>query len=130
MPTACACFWEPDTMLIHLSTTTFDLDGALSIDVLPESDFGETRRRMNRIATLDGGVVTNDFGATDGDRTIRLTWQRMADADEALMARLVRLYSRLRLSCKDGLYLVAPESYKASSATSVMTLLVVENLTA
>ena len=46
------------------------------------------------------------------------------------MARLVRLYSRLRLSCKDGLYLVAPESYKAAAATSVMTLLVVENLTA
>lgn len=117
-------------MLIHLSTTTFDLDGAVTIDVMPESDFGETRRRMNRIATLDGGVVTNDFGATDGDRTIRLQWRTLAPADEALAARLVRLYSRLRLSCRAGLYLVAPESYKSSANQSVMTLLVIENLTA
>ena len=117
-------------MLIHLTATTFVLDGALSIDVLPESDFGETRRRMNRIATLDGGVPPTALRPPDGARPIRLPWQRMADPDEALMARLVRLYSRLRLSCKDGLYLVAPESYKASAATSVMTLLVVENLTA
>jgi len=117
-------------MLIHLAATTFDLDGAVTLRVLPGSDFGEIRRRMNRIATLDGGVVTNDFGATDGDRTIRLQWAPMAPADEALAARLVRLYSRLRLSCRDGLYLVAPESYKASPNQSVMTLLVVENLTA
>ena len=117
-------------MLVTLSTTTFDLDGAIEIDALETSDLGETRRRMNRIATLDGGVVFNDFGATDGDRTIRLQWTPQDAATEAAIARLVRLYSRLRLSCKDGLYLVAPESYKAAAATSVMTLLVVENLTA
>jgi hypothetical protein len=117
-------------MLIHLAATTFDLDGAFTLRVLPASDFGETRRRMNRIATLDGAAVFNDFGATDGDRTIRLQWAPMSAANEALAARLVRMYSRLRLSCPSGLYLVAPESYKASPNQSVMTLLVVENLTA
>jgi len=117
-------------MLIHLAATTFDLDGAWLDHGQPGARRHRRRRRMNRIATLDGGVVTNDFGATDGDRTIRLQWAPMAPADEALAARLVRLYSRLRLSCRDGLYLVAPESYKASPNQSVMTLLVVENLTA
>lgn len=117
-------------MLIHLAATTFDLDGALVLRVLPASDFGETRRRMNRIATLDGGAVFNDFGATDADRIIRLEWRPASAAQEAQVERLTRLYSRLRLSCRDGLYLVAPESYKASPNQSVMTLLVVENLTA
>ncbi len=116
-------------MLVTLSTTTFDLDGAIEIDALETSDLGETRRRMNRIATLDGGVVFNDFGATDGDRTIRLQWTPQDAASEAQIARLVRLYQRLRISCPDGVYLAAPESYKASADQSVMTLLVVEKLT-
>lgn len=116
-------------MRIHLTTTTFDLDGAVTLRVLPGSDFGEIRRRMNRIATLDGGVVTNDFGATDGDRTIRLQWAPMAPADEALAARLVRLYSRLRISCHEGVFLAAPESYKSTQNLSTLTLLIAEKLT-
>ena len=116
-------------MLIHLAATTFDLDGALTLRVLASSDFGETRRRMNRIATLDGGVVFNDFGATDGDRTIRLQWVPQDAASEAQIARLVRLYQRLRISCPDGVYLAAPESYKSSQNLSTMTLLIAEKLT-
>jgi len=116
-------------MLIHLATTTFDLDGALTLRALASSDFGETRRRMNRIATLDGGVVFNDFGATDGDRTIRLQWVPQDAASEAQIARLVRLYQRLRISCPDGVYLAAPESYKSSQNLSTMTLLIAEKLT-
>ena len=44
-------------MRAHLSTLTFDPIGALWLDCLPETTTGETRRRMNRIATLDGGAV-------------------------------------------------------------------------
>ena len=116
-------------MLVTLSTTTFDLDGAIEIDALETSDLGETRRRMNRIATLDGGVVFNDFGATDGDRTIRLQWTPQDAATEAAIVRLVRLYQRLRISCPDGVYLAAPESYKSMQNLSTMTLLIAEKLT-
>jgi len=115
-------------MRIHLTTTTFDLDGAVTLRVLPGSDFGEIRRRMNRIATLDGGVVTNDFGATDGDRTIRLQWTPQNAASEAQIARLVRLYQRLRVSCSEGVFLAAPESYKSSSNVSTLSLLIAEKL--
>ena len=115
-------------MRIHLTTTTFDLDGAVTLRVLPGSDFGEIRRRMNRIATLDGGVVTNDFGATDGDRTIRLQWTPQNAASEAQIARLVRLYQRLRVSCSEGVFLAAPESYKSSSGVSTLSLLVAEKI--
>ena len=37
-------------------------------------DRGDQRRRMNRIATLDGGAVFNDSGFSEADRTIRATW--------------------------------------------------------
>jgi len=116
-------------MLIHLTTPTFDLDGALTIAVLPSSDFGETRRRMTRIATLDGGAVFNDAGAAEVDRTITLQWRPQSAESEALIARLVRLYSSVRLSCRSGVYRAAPESYKTTPAQSTMTLLVAEKLT-
>lgn len=117
-------------MLVTLSTTTFDLDGAIEIDALETSDLGETRRRMNRIATLDGGVVFNDFGATDGDRTIRLQWTPQDAATEAAIARLVRLYQRLRVSCSEGVFLAAPEAYKSSQNVSTLSLLVAQKLSA
>jgi len=114
-------------MLITLSAASFDLDGAVELDVTP--DLGAQRRRVNRIATLDGGVVFNDFGYTDGDRTINLAWDFVSAAQEALVARLVRLYQRLTLSCADGVFSVAPESYKASMSGSTLSLLVIEKLT-
>ena len=116
-------------MLVYLSSTTFDVDGAIEINALETSDFGEIRRRMNRIATLDGGVVFNDFGATDGDRTISLQWTPQDAASEAQIARLVRLYQRLRISCPEGVFLVAPESYKSTQNLSTLTLLIAEKLT-
>lgn len=117
-------------MLIHLAATTFDLDGALVLRVLPASDFGETRRRMNRIATLDGSAVFNDFGASEADRTIRLDWRPGSAAHEARIERLVRLYQRLRLSCRAGVYLVAPEVYRTTPDKSSVTLLVAQKLSA
>ena len=44
------------------------------------------------------------------------------------MARLVRLYQRLRVSCSEGVFLAAPESYKSSSNVSTLSLLVAEKL--
>ncbi len=114
-------------MLIHLTTPTFDLEGAVTLDVRPQSDFGETRRRVNRVATLDGGAVFNDFGSTEADRTIRLEWT--PGPAEAKVARMVRLYQRLNLSCAAGVYQVAPESYTSSADRSTLALLVAEKLT-
>lgn len=116
-------------MQVTLSTTTFDLDGYVTIDALPAStDLGEVRRRMNRVQTLDGGAAFNDAGYSEADRTIRLQWTPQDAASEALVARLVRLYQRLRISCSDGVFLAAPESYKSSSTVSTMSLLVAEKL--
>ena len=47
---------------VTISAITFDPSGVVTIKALPSSDYGTTARRMNRIATLDGGSVTNDFG--------------------------------------------------------------------
>ena len=114
-------------MLITLNTQTFDLDGTVELDVT--LDRGDQRRRMNRIATLDGGAVFNDSGFSEADRTIRATWLFQGAEKESAIARMVRLYQRLILSCDEGVLLVAPESYKATAECGSLSLLVAEKLT-
>ena len=86
---------------------------------------------MNRIATLDGGAVFNDSGFSEADRTIRATWLFQGAEKESAIARMVRLYQRLILSCDEGVFLVAPESYKKKSNRrgGSLSLLVAEKLT-
>jgi len=96
-------------MLATLSTLTWDPDGYVELDVLPDSAYFERRRRVNRIATLDGGAVFNDFGATPADYTITLRWRANQRAD-ALIATLLDLYQSLCVSVGDAVYEAAPEA--------------------
>lgn len=112
-------------MKISITTTTFDPLGSVDLDVLDDqSDFGQTRRRMTRVATLDGGVVFNDFGHAYGDRTMTLVFDIESQAQETAVERLVRLYSTLRVSVPDGVFLCAPESYASTQTQGTLVLLV------
>lgn len=117
-------------MQAHISTLTFDPDGAVTIDLMPETRMGESRRRVNRIATLDGAAVVNDFGYSDADRTIRLQWKPVSKARESNIQRLVETYARLHISTADGFFLVAPEYYEPRTNESLLVLLVLEKLSA
>jgi hypothetical protein len=117
-------------MLAALSTVAWDPAGHIVIHALPDSSIGETRRRVNRIATLDGGVVLNDRGFSEGDRTVELKWRPASATDEAVIDRLVRTYTRLILSIRAGCYLVAPETYTPGAEESTLRLLVVSKLSA
>lgn len=115
-------------MQAHLSTPTFDPDGVAVIDLLPSADLGESRRRMNRISTLDGGSVVNDFGHSESDRTISLRWLPVSLESEAAIERLVQDYSRLVVSTASGVFLAAPESYQFQRGESTLVLLALEKL--
>lgn len=115
-------------MRIHLSTPEFDLQGAVTLDVLPTSDLGATTRRTNRVATLDGGAALNDYGYTDADRTITLRWRPNSREQDASVVRLVQLYGRLNVSTPEGLFRAAPETYRNTANESSLTLLVREKL--
>lgn len=116
-------------MRATLSTPTFDPAGWIQVDCLPATTHGETRRRMNRIRTLDGGAAFNDFGASEADRTIELRWRPTGATNEAAIERLVALYPRLHLTTARGVWLVAPEVYTPGIDESRLVLLVVEKLT-
>lgn len=113
--------------MITLAAPTFDLAGWVRLQPLASSDLGTVTRRVNRVATLDGGVAVNDFGSAVGDRTLALSWR--VSGGEALIERLVREYARLTVCMRDGVYLAAPESYRRGPRESRMTLLLIERLT-
>lgn len=115
-------------MRVTLSSLTFDPLGVVALNVLPEQTFGESRRRMNRVATLDGGAVFNDFGYSEADRTINLRWNVRSQAEEDAVERLVQLYARVYISFHKGFYLAALENYTPGADESSLSLLVAEKL--
>ena len=115
-------------MLYSLSSTEFDPLCPVEIDALPSSERGETSRRVNRVATLDGGAVFNDFGQTESGRTIRLRFIPTSVDHEASVIRLVKSYSLITVSCDDGVFLAAPERYTPSDSVGTLVLLVKQKL--
>jgi len=115
-------------MQATLSPILFDPLGSVTIDVMPDQTAGETRRRMNRVATLDGGAAFNDFGYSEADRTIVLRWKPKNRKQHDAIDRIMKLYSRVHLSMHDGFYLVALEVYAPGATESTLTALVVEKL--
>jgi hypothetical protein len=111
-------------MRVYLSTPVFDIDGHVEINALPATDLGETSRRMNRVATLDGGAAFNDYGHSFADRTITVNWKTRAPAFEANLSRMVRVHPEIIASTRDGVFLTAPQSYTANDGTSKLILLV------
>ena len=115
-------------MQATLSPILFGPLGSVTIDAMPDQTAGETRRRMNRVATLDGGAAFNDFGYSEADRTIVLRWMPKNREQHDAIDRMMKLYSRVHLSIQDGFYLVALEVYAPGAAESTLTALVVEKL--
>lgn len=110
---------------VHISSAVMDPDGHVTIDALPDSDLASHTRRVNRVATLDGGAAINDFGFSHADRTFVVVWLPNPRIDAAV-GRLVRLYSRLIVSMRDGVYLCAIEAFRPTPRESRLTLLVIE----
>lgn len=117
-------------MLYALSTPVWDPQGYVEVDVLPSQTDGETRRRVNRVATLDGGAVVNDAGFSEADRTIELKWIRGTAAYEYLIERLVKFYPRINISTRTGVYEAAVEAYRPDTSESTLRLLVLSKLSA
>jgi hypothetical protein len=112
-------------MIINISSIQFDPLGNIQLDILEDqSDFGETRRRVNRISTLDGGAVFNDFGFSEADKTFTLVWNLESREQARLVKRLIILNSFVRISTPDGVFVCAPENFSSTQEQGTLTLLV------
>lgn len=113
-----------------LSTPTFDTAGFIEVPITSDPIEGDTRRRVARIATLDGGAVLTDGGYSEADRVLTLAWVPDDATREAAIRRLVELYLRVQVATREGVYLVALESYSPGADESTLRALVIEKLSA
>lgn len=115
-------------MNISISTPVYDVYGQVYIQPIPNTDESETRRRVARVATLDGGVAVNDRGFAEGDRDLEYTFVAQSRAHNDSIDRLVKLYARVHVSTPGGVYLAAPESFTPGQNESTIKLLVISKL--
>jgi hypothetical protein len=115
-------------MIAHLSSLTADPLGSVWLDLLPESAIYKADRRINRVKTLDGGYVLNDFGFAHCDRDAVLYW-RSDDTIDFLVRRLLEVYGRVHLAIAEGVFLVALRDFDASKNRSMARLHLLEKLT-
>lgn len=115
-------------MRIVLSALTFDPAGVVPLDVSPDGFYGDTTRRVNRVATLDGGAAFNDFGYSEADRTLTARWVPRKAATEAAVERLMQLYTRVYVATPRGLYLAVLQTFTPGASESTLTSLVVSKL--
>ncbi len=115
-------------MRVVLSPIDFDPQGPVVLDVLPGQKFGELRRRMNRVATLDGGAVFNDYGYSESDRTVVLRWRVRSKAQEQAVQRLLHVYARVHVATPEGFFLAGLELYTPGPQESALSLLVANKL--
>jgi hypothetical protein len=117
-------------VLNTVSSIVWDAQGYVEINAVDSQTTGDMRRRGNRIATLDGGAVTNDAGFSDADRTFEIRWLSTDTSPDDLVARLVRLYGTVQVSVRDGVYTALVESYKPGATEAALRLLVLSKISA
>jgi hypothetical protein len=115
-------------VLNTVSATVSDPAGYVELDVSEENPSGVTRRRISRISTLDGGVVVNDGGYSPGDRTLELSWVSSSKATIDSIERLIRLYNRVNVATRAGVFLAAPGDFTPGIEKSKLTLLVLDQI--
>lgn len=115
-------------MRVIISAPTFDPAGVEQITPLASSELGAISRRVNRVATLDGGAVVNDTGHWAADRTFRIRWRITGERQLQSLRRMVRTYPRLIISTRDGTFSAAPQSINHSDGAGDLVLLVMEQL--
>lgn len=114
-------------MRAGISTIIADPNGCLIFSLSPvNSNLGDYKRRVSRLATLDGGVAIVDSGFTHSDRTITLS----PSTDEATLELFETLqsmcqqYSKVLLFLEDGAYAAVPEQVSKSRNVIMMRLLI------
>lgn len=112
-------------MLAALASLVFDPAGHVMLEALPSSAFQDRPRRVERVQTLDGGSVFNEFGFSATDKKIQLRWVVADRSVEDAIDRMASLYSRVHLSLDGAHYLVAIDTYTPGADESQLSLLVI-----
>jgi len=114
--------------MLTINAPVFDIEGYEIIEHPDKDGLSGFERRNSRIATLDGSAAFNDFGYSDSDRTLNIEWRPTSQDQVDNIARMVKAYSRLIISCREGCFIGAPGPFTPSDGNVQLRILVERRL--
>jgi len=91
--------------VISFSTVEYNPVGRLELEPdLSGSDYRSAGRRLSRSRTLDGGVVLDDAGFSDGDRIMEFQFKGVSAADHETLQAMAEDYPLVKVGTEDGLF--------------------------
>lgn len=90
--------------MITLRVPEYEARGNIKINELADSKLLDSTRRVNRRATIDGGVFLDDLGFSHGDRTFDIKSQETLENSERLR-ELQRNYRIYECVTSEGVFL-------------------------
>jgi len=111
---------------IHISAKSYDLLAVASIE---NPIIGETvTRRVNRVATLDGGAAFNENGFSHADRDLSIRWTPSSLAQINAVQRMTELHQRVIVSMRSGCFEAAIQTFEPSDEECRLDLLIASKL--
>lgn len=116
--------------MIGLATPTYDPagHGMYRDDPSTQDSARSYQRRATRTATLDGGSVVADTGFSDADRTVTISLPDAPPEAIELMSRLVRYYSTITVSLRDGCFSAVPSRTWTDRGAAKIEILITEKI--
>lgn len=109
--------------MIGLSSTTYDLNGALllkDLDLASVVDSGE--RRISKYKTLDSGVSIVDNGFVSSDSTYSLKIRGATKEDVSSIRYLISNYATITVTSLRGAWRAVISQYSYSSGDLTFTI--------
>ena len=108
-----------------------EFDPLADIEFVPTDIVGQTTfsRRVNRVATLDGGAATIDRGFSHADRVAVYSYKPISKDHDDRARRLVEFHARVAVASRDGFFEAAVESFEPGPDENTITLLILRDLT-
>ena len=110
--------------MISISTTEKNLNGNVIIN--SNIDYRDNKARLSRVRTLDGAVIVNHFGVSDGDITLFLDDTKLDETSSNNLWDIFNNYTEVLVSIRNGLFLCAIKSLKIENGLVRMTIFIEE----
>tara|TARA_R110001583_G_scaffold6788_1_gene34199 strand:+ start:193 stop:543 length:351 start_codon:yes stop_codon:yes gene_type:complete len=110
--------------MLTITSPIFDVEGSETIASPEPEGLSGFQRRNSRVATLDARAVFNDFGYSDADRTLEIRWKPSSQRQIDNIVRMIKAYSRLIVSFREGCFMGVPGSFSISDDKTQLQILV------
>ncbi len=117
------CWEYKEEYMISISTVEANTEGSIVLDNHFDSDLKSNTARVTRTSTLDGGVVVNHLGVSDGDRTFIInTYQNKTNSDKIL--DIFNTAKFVMVGTEEGIFYSTIKTVKVEGTEVTLTILV------